>query len=146
MDDEQIGRHTHDALLRRTLAYVAGALAAFLPLLEFVLLSRQDGIRLLPGLLGTYFSAVGALLTVLLTGAALVSFREVVFIERKTGLNPEKVVKSLGPKSWLIRVWVGRFGDDPDSWWIDAGLVAAWAIILILVVGLLAAVLGLPTG
>jgi hypothetical protein len=134
--DKNQARYVHDALLRRTLAYVGGSLAAFLPLLEFVLLSRQSGRLLLPPVLSGLLLFAGSVLTVSLTLAAIVSFREVVFIERIGGFNPEKVIEAYRPKSRLILAWIGRFGDDPNSDYLDAGLVLGWMLVVALVIGL----------
>lgn len=140
----EVMRLAHDALLRRTLAYVGGSLAAFLPLLEFVLLSREKGDLLLPSPLADFFVTVGTILAVGLSVATLVSFREVVYIERVGRFNPEDIVRSQSPRSIIIRAWTGRFGNDPDSLWLDVGVATAIVLVAALIVWLDASVLSLP--
>lgn len=127
-------RYAHDTLLRRTLAYIGGALAAFFPLFEFVLLSQEVGRVLLPLPVAIAFVVVGTILSAALSGAALGSFLELMFLRQSPGLDPDEMVRSLHPKSGLVG-WYAGLLQSPTTLF-DLGAAAAWLVVVGLLVAL----------
>jgi hypothetical protein len=104
----------HDSLLRRSLAYVAGALAGFLPLFEFIIQSHQAERLLLPWPFDAIFVVIVSLLSVALTWAALSTFFRVAVLERRLGIDPDsfdEVRKAPGLMNYLASLFWGRLDD-----------------------------------
>jgi hypothetical protein len=104
LNDEERALRSHDALLNRFLGYVVGALAGFLPLLEFVSVSDSAGRLLFPEWISAFFVAIGSLVTILLSGAALVSFRQAIALERQLGIEPAQVDPGLVRGPLTVRI------------------------------------------
>jgi hypothetical protein len=99
---ERLAR-AHEALLHRFLAYAVGALAGFLPLIEFSIMSDSKGRLGLPFWPSVLFVVVGSLVTTFLTGAALVSFRQALALEHRLGLKPSELGTEFVTGSWTAR-------------------------------------------
>lgn len=126
----------HQALLDRFLGYVIGSLAGFLPLLEFAIQSDLAGRPAFGLLLSVFFMAVGSLVTVLLSGAALVSFRQALFLERQLRIEPDQVDGRLGELGRIVRLVhsVYKWGLDQEGKRANSLADAAWMVIILLTI------------
>ena len=110
MDLEERRDRAHRALLDRFLGYIVGALAGFLPLLDFTLRAVTLHALPLPLPVSVLFVFVGSTVSVLLPGAALVAFLQALSLERSLRIEPMQLDSSLVRVSSLTRLvnWTYR--------------------------------------
>ncbi len=147
-EDENIVRTAYDAQLRKLLAYVAGSLAGFLPLIEYAINAKNAP----PGPLwhGFWdsFVILGSIVTVGFSWAALGSVYVVVLLERQLGTQGYGWFPGarplIGQLGWRLWVRLQAPSDTPLKYhglplvidFLGAGVlvfIAALAIFLLLV-------------
>lgn len=137
MEYEERRLQAHSALLSRFLGYVVGALAGFLPLLEFSVDSDLNGRLALPLGVSVLFVVVGSIVTVLLTGAALVSFRQAIALEHAIGIEPGQFGNEFLTNSITARIVHRAYTGSMSSGGRVADLLVDVALSLVVVLTVL---------